>query len=278
MSRDILRSSRRLRRRRLFFHVLRAAGFFGAALIFLGFFLFLPFFQVREISFFGLRHLSQEKLSAEVRQTLSGRRWFFVPNRNIFVLSKTATAQKLYETYPRISVVVVKKIFPHNIEVSIVERAKNAIWCAGGEEAPSASACFFIDEDGALFQEAPFLRGNALLRFFDERAFGRVGVGVAALTAEQRKTLQRFSEEFFNTLGLKITHVTITDGPVFKLFTDEGWSILINMQVDMQRAIDNLRLAFNRTLQDRRKELEYIDLRFEDKLYYKYKEASRDSI
>lgn len=273
MPRDILRSSRRLRRRQTFFRMARTVGYITAALVLMGGVLLLPFFRVREISFFGLQHLSREQLGAQVNQALSGKRWLFIPNRNIFILSTTAITDQLYEAFPRISAVTVKKIFPHKITLSITERPKDTIWCAGGQREILPPACFFIDERGTLFQEAPFLRGNMLSRFFDERASTEVSVGMSVLTMEEKNMLDGVRQELSDVLGVEIAYITIKDGPVFSLLTNEGWSALINTRIDIQESVENLRLAFARTLRDKRDALDYIDLRFGDKLYYKYKNA-----
>ncbi len=68
-----------------------------------------------------------------------------------------------------------------------------------------------------------------------------------------------------------ITRVYIKEDNFFQLLTKEGWRILIDDKNEPQITYENLSLALKEKIKDKRKNLDYIDLRFGNKVYFKYK-------
>ncbi len=57
---------------------------------------------------------------------------------------------------------------------------------------------------------------------------------------------------------------------IYELQTSENWFILLNEQNDSQITYQNLKIALDQ-IADKRKNLSYIDLRFGNKVFYKFK-------
>lgn len=53
------------------------------------------------------------------------------------------------------------------------------------------------------------------------------------------------------------------------LNTSEGWEILFDLTKDTERQLENLELVYKDKFQDDRQSLEYIDLRFDERVYFK---------
>jgi hypothetical protein len=72
--------------------------------------------------------------------------------------------------------------------------------------------------------------------------------------------------------GILITKVNLMEEGVYELITKEGWSIFIGDNIkDLDLAFENLMIWLNEKIRDKRKNLEYINLRFENKIPYKFK-------
>jgi cell division septal protein FtsQ len=57
--------------------------------------------------------------------------------------------------------------------------------------------------------------------------------------------------------------------------TKEGWEIYFNENVSLEKEIEMLKVVLNNKIEEsQRKDLEYIDLRIDNKIYYKFREGS----
>ncbi len=54
-----------------------------------------------------------------------------------------------------------------------------------------------------------------------------------------------------------------------EVYTDEGWKILFNMDNSAESQIKKLYITLNEKIKDVREELQYIDLRYPERIYYK---------
>jgi len=70
--------------------------------------------------------------------------------------------------------------------------------------------------------------------------------------------------------SIKLSHID----NVFEaqLTTIEGWQILINSEADFEKQLNNLLLTLQEEIEDRA-ELENIDLRYEERIFYKLKSS-----
>jgi len=73
--------------------------------------------------------------------------------------------------------------------------------------------------------------------------------------------------------GIYLANVNLSDvDDVFdaKIMTTEGWQIFINSETDLSQGLSNLPALLQEEIGDR-SNLEYIDLRYGDKMFYKLK-------
>ncbi|MFH1111695.1 MAG: hypothetical protein V1712_01335 [Patescibacteria group bacterium] len=76
-----------------------------------------------------------------------------------------------------------------------------------------------------------------------------------------------------NDIGVKIDKVTITnkDLPTLYVLTSEGWRFLVSMQSSAHEQILNLKKLLTGKIKDDQNKLDYVDVRFGNKLFYKLK-------
>lgn len=127
-------------------------------------------------------------------------------------------------------------------------------WCAGGPDAEDRS-CYYVNRDGILMDEAPRLRGNLFPKIYDERA-------PASSFIEER--LLAFIRRFYD-LGQFVVKSDET--------LEIGWPgtmhIITTLRDDPKKVAENLALILEKEIGDRRDEVDYIDLRFGNRVYYK---------
>jgi cell division septal protein FtsQ len=266
--RDILGSSKKLRRKRLLKKLVLVFFFLLFVFSCATAFFYAPYLRVKKISLEGNSSLSAEKILGEVSNYLQGKFFRIFPRDNILLLSKEAIVTNLLRKFPRIEEVSLLKNFPDGISVKIKERQQKAILCAN--ESPPARGCFFIDENGYVFEEAPYFSGDVYLKFFDERESPPGAPGFQIISEEQFKKLLEF-RDFLSRENIKISKIILKKEGIYEADISEGWYILLNEQNEPKISYENLKISLDSKIQGNRQKLEYIDLRFGNKVFYKFK-------
>ncbi len=266
--RDILGSSKKLRRKRIIWKLV--LGFlillfiFGCATAFF----YISYLRIKKISIEGNSSLSTEKISGEVSDYLNGKFFRIFPRDNILILPKEAIVSNLLSKFPRIKEVSLNKNFPDSISVKIKERQQEALLCIN--DSPSAGGCAFIDKNGYVFEKAPYFSGDVYLKFFDERESPLGTIGFQIIPEEQFKKLIDF-RNFVSGENIKISKIILKKEGIYEADTSEEWHILLNEQNEPQISYENLKISLDSKIQGDRQKLEYIDLRFGNKVFYKFK-------
>ena len=72
---------------------------------------------------------------------------------------------------------------------------------------------------------------------------------------------------------VQIPSFRIVSGQTVHAMTSEGWNVYLNTQKDLDWQLTKLGVVFERELSvDKRARLEYVDVRFGDQAYLKYKD------
>lgn len=261
-------SSKKLKRKRFF---LRILFFFMLILILAAgaiWSLYIPKFRIQKISVEGAEILSVEKIIANVSDSIKSKYVFIIPKNHILIASKEEIANNLLSSFPRIKELTVNKNFPNSLAIIIKERQSAALLCAGENNPPAGGECAYIDEDGFVFERAPYFSGEIFLKFFDERDVGNSVSDKQLLSEEQFKGLIDFKNYLFRE-NIKIPSINLKKDGIYELQTNKGWFILLNERNDFRIAFENLKTAFDSSIKENQKNLEYIDLRFGNKVFYK---------
>lgn len=205
-----------------------------------GYILFLsPLFQIQEVIVLGS---DKEEMLNEAKGDLL---------KSIFLVNLSETRGNLIDKFPEIKRVTTKRILPDKVEIIIEERSPLAVWCYND--------CYFIDKDGVIFgqPEEPFklaiIRGGR-----DSKS---------PLSKEEATFILELWQEIKETVNIKEVYVKENE---IDLITNEKWIIKTISSEKSSLQAEKLRLVLNEKISEqKRKELEYIDLRFENSVYYR---------
>jgi cell division septal protein FtsQ len=282
MPHDILASSRRKRRKK---SILKLSLFLAGILVFLGGLvglLYIPKFRIAEISIEGINALDKEELKAEITNFLKGKFFKILPYDNIFLLSKAKITALLLQEFPNLKEISIKRNFSRKLSVLTEERKAEALWCVNSLATSTDSGeaeCAFVDENGFIFQPAPSFSGGIFLKFFDEREKlastsenlgGLPNVGEEMIAASEFKKLFSFSG-FLLQNNMDVSRIVLKDNGEYEIDLKEGWRILLNGKNEAGLSFNNLKLVLDSNVKEKRSQLEYIDLRFGNKVFFKYK-------
>ncbi len=274
----------------LFFIV--AAGFF--------YFLILsPYTKVNKISVFGAKKTDSVELQKKAEEILQGKILNRLPIDNLIFLPEKKISEMILANFPEVAAVsLVKKISAHTLEIHLSEREPAAIWCRvapkpvpsttssttvvaaplGGEIpvakqdfSPEVDKCFFIDQTGFAFRPSPVLSGGDVPTVYVETAQD-LALGSSVL---DQKLLQFILD---TRRALVAADLNLTDFVVraqsagdLEILAPEGWLIYLDTNRPPTGQIDALKRVLEQEVKEKRRQLEYVDLRVENRVYYKLK-------
>lgn len=224
---------------------------------------FSPFFQIGEVLIYSNSKVGFEPtfLTTVARTELS-RNVLFLNTRSIFLLSPDKIEKKILENFPSLAKVEVKRKWPDAIALLVQEREAKAVWC-------SQSACFLIDGEGVIFEEALDNFNQLIIRHPEYSK--EVNLGKQVLSEQEMAEILTLRDALRNELQMDIPELAIVSPERINVLTPDGWEAYFNFPVDdLQWQIMRLKLVLQEQIPAERKpELKYIDLRF-SKVYYKY--------
>lgn len=232
-----------------------AAGFaFSAALAVWGFF-WIPYFRITNIV--ADDYVSGSELERTISPYMASLNKFWLPTNNYFLFEPKSVVELLKEK--EIGIATAEKKFPKTLEVNFPETEPWLIYCA--------DKCYYVSPAGFLTDTAPKFSENPLPMVSAGNEAKSIGDSV--LTDAQIKFLKNALARFKN-MGITVREVAI--GEEIKFSTKENWNLLIGKDADLSKTFTDLGLLFSQKIKDDRANLEYIDMRFENKAFYKLRD------
>lgn len=216
-----------------------------------------------EVSSSGL--VDGSEIKSKALDIISKNAFFFFPKTNRFLIPKDEIESAVLEDFPRVGSIDVK-IDSDKLLLTIVEREPSYLWCNLGE----ARDCFLVDESGFAYAPAPTFSGRSFFEFklsFDNTS----PLGRNILPTEDFQSYARFVSSV-KRLGIKMNYLLLTEDRAL-LELSSKTAILFKPKQDLVLLAENIKLIQGNTRllsDDSLSELEYIDLRFGNKVYYKY--------
>lgn len=251
--------------------IVLAAGIVGG----LSWLSYRPAAVISEVRVEGSEGISAESIKARVRGMLAGRNLYLFARANAFLYPKEEIAAALAADFPRAENIALSLDGLRTLVVSIREREGETLWCADAQ----TSACYFLDENGFIFDHAPKFSGNAYFSHYGGLNASTSPIGANLLPQENFRELSGFIEK---ARGLELAPLSIHIGneQYAELILDEGWRLKFHLDQNFTELAGNLAAlahseewgkALRGEALDGRM-LEYMDLRFGSKVYYKFKE------
>ncbi|MDD5739010.1 MAG: hypothetical protein PHY72_03790 [Candidatus Pacebacteria bacterium] len=268
---------RRFIQSRVFFDIVLAV-LLVSLLIYLLF--FSRVFKIQSIQISSFAEVSKENILAVVKEEMQARILFFVKKDSFFLISPKNIEQDIANKFPLISKVSVKKGLSGNIFIEAKPRIAQAIWCFA---TPKISAeegfgidnknCFLADQQRILFsQMTPETPKDNLVFINSELAIKPIfseacSEDLLERIIETNKVLNDFN--LFNSTFTEKSNGFLYVETIDSLSEKGEWNIYFNPKQDLASDMLKLRLLLDKEITpEKRKTLEYIDLRF-TKAYYK---------
>jgi len=262
------------RRRRRLFYIKSAAGALLLLAVFSGIVTLsqVDGLQVKNINISGNSAVIDADLITLAERIGSGKYLFFFPKTNIALFPRANVAAAIQENFPQISQVTVATQGLTNLDIGVIERTPVGLWCGRGASESQAltGRCYFLDEGGYIYSKAPDFSGPVFLRYY-----GLDGDPAPLRSQYLPPNTFRAMQLFLNgvrKLGLTPESFRLRDDVDYELWLDNGSKIFFSRNQDLNTVLLNLQSVVESDIfKGKADTLDYIDLRFGNKVYYKEK-------
>ncbi|MDP3763128.1 MAG: hypothetical protein Q8Q92_00500 [bacterium] len=227
-------------------------------------------FLITEVTVSGENVVGKEEIISRVKDLLRGRYLWIVPRTNALVFPRSTIKESLLAEFPRFKSVSLDLDGFHNLFISLEERIPFALYCAKIDTAE----CYFLDEDGFIFVLAPSFSSDAVYFVYTTEGSLVNPLGDRFMPVGEFKMLSSFIK---NLAVLNVYPVGLEVGDdKYSLLLPKGGEILwrktdnltvIHSNLEAFLSNDSIR-AQNNFLDN----IIYLDLRTENKIFYKLKE------
>lgn len=222
-------------------------------------FFWLPYFRVSNITAVGVDNELNVKKS--ILNYLVSMNKFFLPNNHFAFLSTKQIETVLKET--GFGLANAEKVFPNSLIIKFEKAEPWLMACKTQEE------CYYVDEKGAISARAPIFSELPLPHIRFKNA-ANVKLGDSVVSAENIAFLKIWFENL-KTIDASPLTIEFLKDEEMKFFLKEGWFIYFTKNSDPQKLFIDLKFLLDQKIKDSRPKLEYIDLRFENKAFYKFR-------
>lgn len=269
---DELRKRKKRRKRRIAFLVIFVILAVAAGSVYALF--FSGWFSIRDIKISGNDELAPEEIK-NIAESHISRTYLFgllKPYLNIFFAGSEVIEHSLKDRYPLIETAnVSKNLFNKDLSIEIKEREGIGVYCRKDLSAQAGSGvCFYFDRNNVFFKEAPRFSGQLFLVIEDSRNRD-FKLGHSFDDAELLDKIFEAKRIIDELRIVEYQNFFLPENSFdFRIKTKEGWSVYLDKESDIASQLVSLKKFLEEKLStERRKTIQYIDLRINNRIYYK---------
>lgn len=260
----------------LFISIVGALSYFSAH----------PKITIRNIVVTGTRIINPADIESLVQSDIVGRYLRLFKKSNGLIYPHKKIYNDLITQFPRIEKLAIYRDNFTTLHIDITERSGSYLYC--GAIVPEAISdvgenCYFVNSDGYVFDKAPYFSGNVYFKYYiaSKNIDLNKPLGAHILLPDDFHILARFIDGI-TSLGFKPIYVVIDNdglGTLYLSHTVESTSpkIVFKSTDNLDTMLSNLSVSmgkkeFANEVNSKYTTLLYIDLRFNNKVVYKFQE------
>lgn len=218
-------------------------------------FIFSEVFRIKEIRISNVDDSLKLKVEEVIKNEIGS---------NIFLVNLKEINEEILSQFPEIAQLNLKRKFPRTLSIQIEKREAVGIWCY-----QTYDKCFFIDEEGIIFKAIgeESMEGRIIILSLKEGEIFTLGEEI--LVPQILELILEIEKELEENLKIAIEDFTIVSEKRLNVRTSENWEIYFNLEKDIKLELAKLKVLLEKEISpEQRRNLEYIDLRFE-RIFYK---------
>ncbi|MEI7810313.1 MAG: hypothetical protein WCI41_02015 [bacterium] len=241
-------------------------------------------FNISTIEVSGNIVVDTKSIENIVKENLNGNYLLILPKTNFLIYPKNNIFKELSSKYKRLKSISINVRNFNTLEISVKEYEGKYLYCGENVlsiDTSTESKCYFVDSDGYVFDQAPFFSGDVYFKFFGQIENTNNVPSGNYFNSNYFNNLSQFKESLeklnFKPISMYVDNKT---GEVDVKLSTKGINlnnphIMFKLDADYEKITENLETAVaNEPLQTKLKNnyssFSYIDLRFGNKVYYKF--------
>jgi len=229
-------------------------------------------FLISSVEVRGNSVTKTEEIEQIIKDKIIGNYLWIFPRSNDLLYPKGEIKNTLFQNIPRLSAITVSLSNPNLISISVEERKPFALYCVDTLNLNNPTGCFFLDKTGYIFSEAPAISGGVYFVYTNEPVFD-LPLRQSLLNPNRFSEVSSFVGSL-SSIGLS-PKVFIDKGDEFNLVLPNGATVMWKSSANLDTIHSDLEsflsdpnfIKENNALQ----RILYIDLRFGNKVFYKFK-------
>lgn len=239
------------------------------------------YFQIQTITVTGNQVVGEENIILSAKNSLANNYAWIWPKGFFLWYPKSQIKVDLLKQFPRLKNVTVSLNGKNNIILNTEERKPYVVWCAEKsslKNIPDSENCYVLDRYGFIFDRAPNFSGHLFWHFYGELKDGQ-NIGAHYLTPDTFHSLSNFLDEI-SSRGLDIIGLeSFFEDGYYKIYLAGDTYLLVSASQSFDYTRRNLEVLMQQDDLDLRNpeassRLEYIDLRFGNRINYKEKAST----
>ncbi len=222
------------------------------------------YFTIKNVEIDDQGRISPDSIRTVVDEQKASSKLLFLPQTNIFLFSAAGLRTKLQNNYSFDNLVITKKL-PSTLIVSLTEKQYAVIW-------QEDNNYYYLDNGGYIItgtnvldikdKDYPLVDNISNNKITNNKA--QVDISTLQFIIDLFTKLKNYTNEF------KVTNFII-DNDLFtvKAQVENGPKIYFNTQADIDNQIERVVLLKREQLKDDFFKKEYIDVKIEDRVYYR---------
>lgn len=237
---------------------------FLTILAWFGFILYAPYFTIQNLDFSGTDNFLAEKINIALKGEFESHKLFILNKSNYFIFDEIGFKQKLEEMFMLSELEITKK-FPNVLSVNAKKKTTSLVLVFNNE-------AYFVDYNGMVIDVLKNLENitgqipRIILKNTNTALNARINIFTKKQVSDYMEIYEKLDKE-----GVAMDSIILEDIKNTKITirTKDGFLIYMTSEDSVQNQIDNLRIILKEKIGDDRTNLQYIDLRFGVRIFYK---------
>lgn len=232
--------------------------------------------RIEKVNVFGTNIIREDEVSEYVNKIISGKYFFLIPKNSVFFYPKEKIKNELLGKFGRIEAVYPAVDNGNTLVVSVSERSPKYLWC--GKELSVNNhvdgKCYFMDKTGTIFVKSPDFSPNVFFTFYGPLASTTDPIGATIFPIEELERIISFRDSV-SAMGFDSKSFSVLKDGDYEFNLVRSGKILFNKKDDFEQLVDNILLAItslplSEEVKSKIDSLLYIDVRFGNKVFYKF--------
>lgn len=201
--------------------------------------------------------------------------------RNVLIYPRKKIIRTLLEREKRIQTLFLNIENNTELHIRVIERGGTYLWCGETPDEANSSNCYFIDSEGYIFDDSPYFSDNVYFKFYGKRNTDGDIIGSYFSETNNFEQLVKFANTV-RSFGLMPRGIYVNaDGDNELILEKRGQTnapgVLFAKDADLLKTANTLGSALSgepllSAMKDKYDKLEYLDVRFVNKVFYKFSE------